>query len=37
MFNNNIRCIEIQNDNEFSKCDEMFNNNIRCIEIKQLV
>ena len=32
-FNNNIRCIEINNFNHKYGCPIMFNNNIRCIEI----
>ena len=34
-FNNNIRCIEIQEMSNTSAQRSVFNNNIRCIEIAQ--
>ena len=33
LFNNNIRCIEINLSSEWMKESSEFNNNIRCIEI----
>ena len=33
LFNNNIRCIEIENSTTVNRVLAVFNNNIRCIEM----